>query len=128
MKVFIPRYIKSEADLPKKTGSYFVYVKDTGIDIFDWFKSNDKHEKNYWCNTFDYWLDEVELPDENEWVSVLDKLPKEHIFGLSRDVLTIAGNKMSVKCYDHELKRWSGSPHVKVKYWMDLPSPPTKTN
>ena len=42
----------------------------------------------------------------------------------SRDVLTLAGTKMSVKSYDYELGRWNGSPHITVKYWMVLPEPP----
>ena len=46
--------------------------------------------------------------------------------GMSRDVLTIAGSKMSVKSYDFELGRWNGSPHIKVTHWMELPSPPCR--
>ena len=60
----------------------------------------------------------------SDWVAVTDSLPKEFKHRMSADVLTIAGNKMSVKCYDYELMRWSGSPHVTVKYWMELPKPP----
>lgn len=36
------------------------------------------------------------------WVSVSEKLPELHSLGMSRDVLTIAGSKMSVKSYDLE--------------------------
>ena len=61
---------------------------------------------------------------ENTWVSALYELPKEHKHGMSHDVLTIAGDKMSIKCYDYELGRWTGSPHVTVKYWMELPQKP----
>jgi len=60
------------------------------------------------------------------WVSVSDELPKEHKHRMSRDVLTIAGNKMSVKSYDFELGRWNGSPHITVTHWMELPSPPSR--
>ena len=60
----------------------------------------------------------------SNWVAVTEQLPKEDKFQMSADVLTLAGSKMSVKCYDFELKRWSGSPHVTVKYWMKLPEPP----
>ena len=62
-----------------------------------------------------------------EWVSVSDKLPEMHAFKMSRDVLTIAGCEMSVKCYDYELGRWSGSPFVTVTHWMELPKTPKKT-
>lgn len=58
------------------------------------------------------------------WVSVSEKLPELHSLGMSRDVLTIAGSKMSVKRYDYELGRWTGSPHITVKYWTKLPEPP----
>lgn len=64
------------------------------------------------------------IPQVINWVAVKDQLPKEEKFRMSADVLTIAGDKMSVKCYDYELCRWSGSPHVTVKYWMELPKPP----
>lgn len=58
------------------------------------------------------------------WVAVTDELPPLHRLGMSRDVLTIAGSKMSVKSYDYELGRWNGSPHITVKYWAELPPPP----
>ena len=60
------------------------------------------------------------------WVSVSDELPKEHKHRMSRDVLTIAGSKMSVKSYDFELGRWNGSPHITVTHWMELPLPPSR--
>lgn len=64
------------------------------------------------------------LSDVSNWVTVTDRLPIEAKHRMSADVLTIAGSKMSVKCYDHELGCWTGSPHVTVKYWMELPKPP----
>ncbi len=63
----------------------------------------------------------------NKWISVNEKLPELYLFGMSKDVLTIAGSKMRVNSYDYELKRWNGSPHITVKYWMELPSPPIKS-
>jgi len=64
------------------------------------------------------------LPHVSNWVAVTDRLPVEAKHRMSSDVLTIAGNKMSVKCYDYELGCWTGSPHITVKYWMELPKPP----
>lgn len=58
------------------------------------------------------------------WVAASEELPPLYKLGMSRDVLTLAGTKMSVKSYDHELGIWSGSPHITVKYWMELPEPP----
>lgn len=64
------------------------------------------------------------LPCVSKWVAVTDRLPIEAKNRMSADVLTIAGSKMSVKCYDYELCCWTGSPHITVKYWMELPKPP----
>ena len=58
------------------------------------------------------------------WVAASEELPPLYRLGMSRDVLTLAGSKMSVKSYDYELGRWNGSPHITVKYWMELPEPP----
>jgi hypothetical protein len=62
--------------------------------------------------------------NQPQWISVEDRLPDENRLQMSKDVLTIAGNKMSVKSYDFELKRWNGSPHITVTHWMPLPEPP----
>lgn len=59
-----------------------------------------------------------------KWINATKKLPKEDKFRMSADVLTLSGSKMSVKCYDYELNRWTGSPHITVKYWMKLPTLP----
>ena len=58
------------------------------------------------------------------WVAASEELPPLYKLGMSRDVLTLAGTKMSVKSYDYELGRWNGSPHITVKYWMELPELP----
>lgn len=60
-----------------------------------------------------------------EWISVEKDLPDLFVHGMSKDVLTLAGSKMNVKCYDWELQKWSGSPHITVTHWMPLPLPPT---
>ncbi len=59
-----------------------------------------------------------------EWISVKEALPENYKLGMSKDVITIAGSKMSVKSYDYELCRWNGSPHITVTHWMPLPEPP----
>jgi NTP pyrophosphatase (non-canonical NTP hydrolase) len=58
------------------------------------------------------------------WIPVSEILPGKSQFDMSDDVLTLAGKKMSVKCYDYELARWSGSPHVTITHWCPLPEPP----
>lgn len=61
---------------------------------------------------------------ESPWISVNDRLPENYKFNLSKDVLTISGNKMSVKRYDHDLYIWSGSKYMTVTHWMPLPEAP----
>ena len=93
--------------------------------------------RDLWCqnidiSTIDEFVDDytqqqvknLNIPAVVNWVAVTDRLPEEKKFRMSADVLTIAGDKMSVKCYDYELMRWTGSPHITVKYWMPLPEPP----
>lgn len=55
-----------------------------------------------------------------EWISVEDELPEESKFEMSEDVLTLAGSKYSVKCYDHNLGKWSGSANVTVTHWRPI--------
>jgi hypothetical protein len=62
--------------------------------------------------------------NKQQWISVKDRLPEEHKYGISKDVLTISGCKMQTKCYDHEIKQWSGSNYIRVTHWMPLPEPP----
>jgi len=61
-----------------------------------------------------------------QWIKVTDRLPKEHKFRMSMDVLTLSGNKINVKSYDYELNRWNGSPHITTTHWMPLPEKPCK--
>ena len=56
----------------------------------------------------------------NEWISVEDELPKEHKFGISKDILTLAGSKYNVKNYDHIIKQWSGSQNITVTHWKPI--------
>ena len=55
-----------------------------------------------------------------EWISVEDELPQEHKYGISKDVLTLAGSKHSVKNYDHIIKQWSGSQNITVTHWRPI--------
>jgi hypothetical protein len=75
-----------------------------------------------WCDQV--WNTRTDAPEADGWIRVEDRLPKEYSLGMSKDVLTIAGIKQSVKSYDYELKRWNGSPHVTITHWRPLPSPP----
>jgi len=64
------------------------------------------------------------LPCVGNWVAVTDRLPIVAKYRMSEDVLTIAGGKMSVKCYNYGFSCWTGSQHITVEYWMELPKPP----
>lgn len=85
--IYIKRKIKTEVDLPNgERGMYFVGVKDNlhPEDIYEWFNYKNpimaNNQAEYWINTFDYYLQplELELPDNEDQVwdtkSVLNKL------------------------------------------------------
>lgn len=61
------------------------------------------------------------LPNKQPWISP-DTPPEEYKHKMSKDVLTLCGERMIVKCYDYELKCWTGSPHITVNKWQHLPS------
>jgi hypothetical protein len=61
---------------------------------------------------------------ELKWISCEQSLPKNYKLGMSKEVLTIAGSKMAVKSYDWELGRWSGSPHITITHWAEIPTKP----
>lgn len=54
------------------------------------------------------------------WIPVTEELPEIDLFGMSKEVLTKAGDKYSVKCYDYVLGIWSGSPHITVTHWRPI--------
>ena len=59
-------YIRSESDLPKEEGKYFVGLKLNGehIDVYWWLNNVDKQFQNeYWLNTFDWYLRPLPRPE-----------------------------------------------------------------
>ena len=63
--------IKSVDDLPKESGEYVVNVRDnTGIDVYKYFDYINpvmsEHQKEYWLNTFDWYLIEDTEPSYPE--------------------------------------------------------------
>jgi hypothetical protein len=97
---------------------YKVAVKceECGLQT-DYFK-NELHAVLSWN------IRQETTPNMDVWINVEQRLPEEHGLGMSKDVLTLAGIKQSVKSYDYELKRWNGSPHVTITHWMPLPQQP----
>jgi hypothetical protein len=83
MTVYIKHYIKSEADLPKKDGEYFVYVRyhsededcyeynSWGFDFIN--KENRIYYPDYWMDHVIFWLEEIELPTDDEIDEQIDK-------------------------------------------------------
>jgi type IV secretory pathway TrbF-like protein len=67
MELYRKIHIKSEADLPKEEGDYFVHVIKTGIDIMEWNISNypddTKLQNVDWLNTYDWYLQPIEISD-----------------------------------------------------------------
>jgi len=60
--VYVPIEIKSQEDLPKESDTYFVHLRgceELGIDIYTWYSQEDN---NHWLNTFDWYLQPVEMP------------------------------------------------------------------
>jgi len=65
--VYVPVEIKSQNDLPKKDGYYFVNVGDKydiPEDVFRWENGNDRIKRD-WLD-IDWYLQPVEMPTEEE--------------------------------------------------------------
>jgi hypothetical protein len=68
----IYRKVYTKDRLPHLEGTYFVKVKDSVLyhDIYFWHHHYDdvadEDQRDYWINTFEWWLEEVELPSEQE--------------------------------------------------------------
>ena len=88
-------YIKSEDDLPKEIGRYFVYVKDVGEDTYDWVNTNGENaveeywngqfQEDYWINTFDWYLRPIEQkPDCYPKEFLLWYFSDTHNFGVQQ--------------------------------------------
>lgn len=65
--IFIPHQITDENSLPKVEGVYFALVKHgrQKLKISIYFKKNEA-ESFYWINSVIWWLEERELPSEEE--------------------------------------------------------------
>lgn len=101
MELYRKIYIKSEADLPKEVGSYFVYFKDVGEDIYDWVLTNGENpveeywngqfQEDYWINTFDWYLQPIEITDSDieAWADnkAVDDLHRRTIIAVAKAVI-----------------------------------------
>lgn len=68
--IFIKRY-PAKGEFPKEEGNYHVVIRSTGEkDIMGWFEHTSlqsrKWQVEYWEDTFDFWLEPVEIPSEEE--------------------------------------------------------------
>ena len=76
-------FIKSEADLPEKDGVYFANRREFGETSIHYWKNN-LARKRTWINGVDWYLQPVELPDDEEierWIDLeLKKLKLPHIY------------------------------------------------
>ena len=64
MKVLIKKYIKSEVDLPKEDGKFWVKYKSTAdVCLLENFIVGEENDKYLWLNDIEYWLCEFELSD-----------------------------------------------------------------
>jgi hypothetical protein len=79
MKLY--REVKVSERLPEKQGPYFVMISEHSKttleasqifgqhDIYYW-QDNDKDEKEFWVNTFESWLEPIEIREEDirHWI------------------------------------------------------------
>lgn len=64
--IYVKKYIKSEEDLPKKTGDFFVCDKD-GISKYLHYEAHPTfNSARYWLDRLDWYLQPVELPSDEE--------------------------------------------------------------
>lgn len=67
--VYVKRFIKSEADLPKEDGFYLCHIIDDD-EIKQWsIRPSDQcfeEDKNDWMENIDWYLEPVEIPTEEE--------------------------------------------------------------
>jgi hypothetical protein len=77
MTVYIKHYIKSEADLPKKDGYYLICFKRLKVSQMDYtleycYKGIKSEKRDILKNAL-YWLEEIELPTDDEIDEQIDK-------------------------------------------------------
>ncbi len=73
-KVFIQVFIKSENDLPKEIGYYNVHLKHSRIELkLIQFPYKSPITNNYWLKRVDWYLQERELPTEDNASSKIVK-------------------------------------------------------
>ena len=82
--VYVPVYIKTEEDLPKKEGTYIVsLIIDNEEEVQLWRKPKNKVQKDIWLRYSKYYLKPIELPDEGEALTIANKDGKrEDGFGI----------------------------------------------
>ena len=84
MKVLIKKYIKSEADLPEEEGNYITDLENNTPFVLHNSECNE-----VWLNSFDWYLEEVELadlielPSEDEIDDLMDKNKIHGITGMA---------------------------------------------
>jgi hypothetical protein len=106
MELYRKIYIKSEADLPKEVGSYFVYFKDVGEDIYDWVLTNGENpveeywngqfQEDYWINTFDWYLQPIEITDSDieAWADKIERRGCSYYNGLMAGAKAMRDNEI----------------------------------
>jgi hypothetical protein len=99
-------FIKSESDLPKMEGDYFVHVKEIGIDVYTWRNYSDN---DYWLSTFDWYLipveptildkfiesmteEDIQRLVEPKWIDCNIKMPDREVLLLTTSKVIILGD------------------------------------
>jgi len=85
MELYKKVEIKSEKDLPKKNGYYFVNIGDKydiSEDVFRWENGDDKLKKD-WIKNVDWYLQPVDEKEQQEQkLQTAEEIVKENFHGL----------------------------------------------
>ena len=92
--IFIPHKIEGEESLPTIANNYYVINKSGGKSVCYWHDLTTapqyfevinaiKTHKEYWINSFDFWLEEVPVPTDEE-------IEKELMLYDNKDYSTLA--------------------------------------
>ena len=66
--IYILHKIEGEKDLPKVEGAYFALIKHgkQKLNASIYFKKGNGADMFYWMNSVDFWLEEKEVPTDEE--------------------------------------------------------------
>jgi len=100
--VYVPVEIKSQADLPKEPNWYFAYNSSKGYEVI--FYSNNLANKLDFIEYFDWYLQPVEMPTEEEMKKAAEEFEQESSCGFSAKGLISDEFYQGAKWFKDKLK------------------------